>query len=242
MTRLQALGDISIIGIVAVVPQVASALIGTSVHTAAELPPPSLILAANSMIWATVAAVAIYLTYRSGQPLSSIGFRRENPLAVLGAAILATVAIFAAVIFTAILMAGITHASRDTMMAPAREIYGMFGLPSWGTIFTISAAAGLFEEILFRGFLLTRLRVILGGWTPAIILGMVLFAAPHIWEGRWAVVLILPIAMVLSITFLARRSLAAPILAHFLFNFLQLAAMRTLQSRPEWQQILHPGG
>jgi len=67
-----------------------------------------------------------------------------------------------------------------------------------------------------------------------------LFAAPHIWEGPWAVALILPVAVVLSVTFVMTRSLAAPMLTHFLFNFLQLAMIRGLQNLPEWQEILQP--
>jgi membrane protease YdiL (CAAX protease family) len=238
MSRLQAFGDILLITAVLVVPQGAAMLIGRSVHTAAEAPSAGRLLVANSMIWATVALVAIYLTWRSGQPLSSIGFRRENPLAAIGAGLVATIAIYAAVLVTAVTLAILTRASRETMTAPVREILDLLGPPSWLTTFAIAGTAGVFEEIVFRGFLLTRLRVVLGGWTAAVAVGSLLFAVPHIWEGRWAVVLILPVAAVLSITFVLRRSVLAPILAHFLFNFLQLATIRLLQDSPEWQQIL----
>jgi membrane protease YdiL (CAAX protease family) len=236
--RVQALGDILLVVAVLVVPQGAAMLLGRSVHAAAAAPPASRLLVANSMIWATVALVAIYLTWRSGQPLSSIGFRRENPFAAIGAGIVATFAIYAAVLATAVTAAILTRASRETMTAPIREIIDLLGPPSWLAIFAIAGTASVFEEIVFRGFLLTRLRVVLGGWTAAIAVGSLLFAAPHIWEGRWAVVLILPVAAVLSITFVLRRSVIAPILAHFLFNFLQLATIRVLQDSPEWQRIL----
>jgi membrane protease YdiL (CAAX protease family) len=224
---------------VLVLPQAAAMLIGGSVHTAAEPPSASHLLVANSMIWATVALVAIYLTWRSGQPLSSIGFRRENPVAAIGAGIVATIAIYAAVLVTALTVAILTRTSRETMTAPAREILDLLGPPSWLMTFAIAGTAGVFEEIVFRGFLLTRLRVVLGGWTAAIAVGALLFAVPHIWQGRWAVVLILPVAAVLSMTFVLRRSVIAPILAHFLFNFLQLATIRVLQDSPEWQRILN---
>ena len=223
---------------VLVVPQGAAMLIGGSVHTAAEATPVGRLVVANSMIWATVALVAVYLTWRSGQPLSSIGLRRESPLAAIGAALVATIAIYAALLVTAVTVAILTRVSRETMTAPVREIYDLLGRPSWLTIFAIAASAGVFEEIVFRGFLLTRLRVVLGGWTAAIAVGALLFAVPHAWEGRWAVVLILPVAAVLSMTFVLQRSVIAPILAHFLFNFLQLATIRMLQDSPQWQRML----
>jgi len=240
MTRAVAAGDILIVAAVMVVPQVAAAMLRASVHTAAEHPPPERTLAANSMIWATVAALAIYLTYRAGQPMSSIGLRWTNPAAAFGSAILATVTIYACLIATVVVMAGLTRASPQTMAEPAREVYGMFGRPTWGLILGIAGSAGVFEEIVFRGFLLTRLRVLVGSWGVAVVIGSVLFALPHIWEGRWAVALILPVAVVLSITFVRARGLAAPMLAHFLFNFLQLATIRALQDLPEWQEILNP--
>lgn len=241
ITRLQALGDILLVMAVLVVPQAGAMLVGGSVHTAEQTPPISRLLLANSMIWATVTLVAIYLTWRSGQPLSSIGLRKENPFAALGAAIVTTIVIYAAVMVTAVTVAVLTRASQETMTAPAREIYDLLGRPSWGTIIVIAASAGIFEEIVFRGFLLTRLRIVAGSWAPAIAVGSVLFAVPHVWEGRWAIVLILPVAVVLAITFLLRRGVLAPILAHFLFNFLQLATIRLLHDLPEWRQMLESG-
>ncbi len=223
ITRLQALGDILLVAVVLVVPQAAAMLIGRSIHTAPEPVPAGRMLAANSMVWAAVAGVAIYLIHRTGQPLSSIGIRRENAFAAVGAAITSTLAIYAAVLVTALTAAVLTHASRQTMTAPVRQIEELLGPPSWLAIFGIAATAGVFEEIVFRGFLLTRLRVIVGSWGWAVAIGAVLFAVPHVWEGLWAVVLIVPVAVVLSITFIARRGLAAPILAHFLFNFVQLS-------------------
>ncbi len=241
ITRLQALGDILLVAAVLVIPQAAAMLIGSSVHTAPEPVPASRVLVANSMIWAVVAAVALYLTYRSGQPLASIGIRRENPFAAVGAGISSTIAIYAAVLVTALAMAVLVQPSRQTMTAPVRQIEQLLGPPSWPAIFGVAATAAVFEEIVFRGFLLTRLRVIAGNWARAVAIGAVLFAAPHIWEGPWAVVLIVPVAVVLSITFIARRALAAPMVAHFLFNFLQLAAIRAMQGSPAWRQIIEPG-
>jgi membrane protease YdiL (CAAX protease family) len=241
ISRLQALGDILLVMAVLVVPQAGAMLIGSSVHTAEEAPPVGRLLVANSMIWATVTLVAVYLTWRSGQPLSSIGLRRENPFAALGFAMVATIVTYMALMVTAVTVAVLTRASQETMTGPAREIYDLLGRPSWWTIIAIAASAGVFEEIVFRGFLLTRLRVVAGSWTAAIAIGSVLFAVPHAWEGRWAIVLILPVAVVLSITFLLRRGVLAPILAHFLFNFLQLATIRMMQESPEWQRMLEGG-
>ena len=82
--------------------------------------------------------------------------------------------------------------------------------------------------------------MLLGNWTVAIVVGMVLFAILHMWQGPWAILLILPVGLVLSITFVRRRGLAAPMLAHFLFNFLQLAAMRAVYHSEYLEQLMKP--
>lgn len=239
MTRLQALGDLLVVGGLLLVPHIVAGLLGVQWDDRdLESIPPAKILIANALQMGMVAAVAVYLTYRSGQPLSSIGFGRTRFWPTIGTALAATFAMYVTLIIMAVLAAAITRPSYQTMTQPMREITGRLGLPSWGMIFLLAASAGIFEEILFRGFLLTRLRVLLGNWTAAIALGVFVFALPHAWQGWWAVMLILPVALVLSITFVLRRSLAAPMLAHFLFNFVQLGLLRALYNSPYLQQFM----
>lgn len=242
MSPRQALGDLLAIAAVIVIPQLSVLILGVSDALDEANLPPNRVLLANALNWAFVAGAAVYLTYRSGQPLTSIGLRRAQFWPTIGLGAAGVLAMYVAVIFTAGLAALLTGASRETMTAPAREIHSMFGPPSWMMIFLVASTAGLFEEIIFRGFMLTRLRVLTGQWWTAVAAGMVIFAVPHIWQGLWAVMLILPVSLVLSLLFLYSRNLAPAVLAHFLFNFAQLSALRVLYTVPEFRRLIESTG
>lgn len=90
-----------------------------------------------------------------------------------------------------------------------------------------------YEELLFRGFLLTHLRRITRRWWAAVLLSSALFAAIHVGEGvgtqspATAVPLFL-IAILWSGVTIWRRSLIPAILGHALFNMLQVIFLRLL--------------
>ncbi len=93
----------------------------------------------------------------------------------------------------------------------------------WTQLLVLSVWVGLWEELTFRGFLLTRLRRITGAWWAAILLGSALFALPHMAQQVAAAVLpLFVISVVWSVFTVWRRSLLPAIIGHALFNFSQL--------------------
>lgn len=80
---------------------------------------------------------------------------------------------------------------------------------------TASFAAPVFEEIMFRGFLLPSLTRYVPGWTAIIISGLI-FAIAHLSLSE-----ILPLAtlgIILGIVYTRSRNLLAPMLLHSLWN------------------------
>ena len=98
---------------------------------------------------------------------------------------------------------------------------------SLGTIVLLTAVVAFYEELLFRGFVLPRLRLLTGSWWSAILLGAAAFGVLHFYEGAIAVILVMGLAVFLSVLFVWRGSLMAPVVTHFLFNMVQLILLQS---------------
>lgn len=82
---------------------------------------------------------------------------------------------------------------------------------------------GFYEELIFRGFLLPRLRRGAESWVVATLLSTLLFALPHMKDQTWpAIVAISVLGILFSGLTIWRRSLWPGITAHFLFDLSQL--------------------
>lgn len=87
---------------------------------------------------------------------------------------------------------------------------------TWPLVVGISLSAAFAEEVFFRGILQKYLR----WWGQAIV-----FAVPHIYEGVFAVFLILGVGLLFGWVVRKGGGLWTVIAAHFCFNFVQLAAI-----------------
>ncbi|MGF1514284.1 MAG: lysostaphin resistance A-like protein [Elainellaceae cyanobacterium] len=81
--------------------------------------------------------------------------------------------------------------------------------------FTAAVAAPIFEEFLFRGFLLPSLTRYMAVW-PAIALSAFIFAAAHLSVSE--VLPLMVLGMVLGFVYTRSRNLLAPMLLHSLWN------------------------
>lgn len=172
------------------------------------------------------ALVILLYVRRRGQPLSSLGlsWRRwltDSGIGILAAAFVMTVMV-AGSLFVWIVLPDLIPALQESQENIKRVLPPM----TVSTIVWLTVVVSLYEELLFRGFLLTRLRVLTRTWWAAVLLGAVGFAMLHFYQGPVAVLAIVFLSGVLSVVFLWRRSLVAPIVAHFVFNVTQLIMMQ----------------
>ena len=97
------------------------------------------------------------------------------------------------------------------------------------------ATVGVWEELFFRGFLMTRLRRVTGGWIVAVLLSTGVFVALHaLTQAPAALVLIAILSLIMSVVTIWRRSLVPAIVAHTLFDLLQLAGLYFVAG-DQWQ-------
>lgn len=90
------------------------------------------------------------------------------------------------------------------------------------TLGALSLAVGLYEELIFRGFLMTRLRRATGSWMLAVLLSTAVFTLPHAVDQEWiALVPVGILSLCMSLVTIWRRSIIPAIIGHFLFDWVQ---------------------
>lgn len=86
----------------------------------------------------------------------------------------------------------------------------------------VAITVGVYEELLFRGFLMTRLRRGLGSWTASVVISTAVFTSLHgMDQTPAALVLITVLSLVFSAVTIWRRSIVPAIVAHALWDFSQ---------------------
>ena len=82
------------------------------------------------------------------------------------------------------------------------------------------AVVALTEETVFRGYLILRLKTVTGNPFLAVLLSAVIFSIGHGYEGSAGVITVGFMGFVFGLVYLWRQSLAAPIVMHFLQDFI----------------------
>ena len=175
----------------------------------------------DSLLRLALILAAAGLGLASGQPVSHLGWAADDPageaaagavcgvaLAVgLGALSYLVVRRFGARVYTDVVV-------RAILPRDARE---------WPRVLLALAPAVLLEELLFRSLLIGGFAV----YAPPLLLalaGCLLFGAVHAPQGLWGMAGTALAGLVLGLLFLTRGGLVAPLVAHYVFNALQLAA------------------
>lgn len=90
----------------------------------------------------------------------------------------------------------------------------------------LALVIGFYEELLFRGFLMTRLRRALGSWKWAVVLSTAVFVIPHLLDQTMiSVVPITILSVLFSVLTIWRRSILPAIIGHWLFNLSQFLGL-----------------
>lgn len=88
----------------------------------------------------------------------------------------------------------------------------------------VSATAGFCEEAMFRGYLMTRLRLVfkMKNWFWPVLISSIAFGACHLYQGIPNFIVITFYGLMLSLLYIRTRSLWPGIIAHFFLDFINL--------------------
>ncbi|MEP0844001.1 MAG: CPBP family intramembrane metalloprotease [Phycisphaerae bacterium] len=114
----------------------------------------------------------------------------------------------------------------ESKMESAETIKSVFPDMTLPVAVLFMGFVALWEEVAFRGFLLTRLQVALKRWWLSVPAGALLFGLGHVWQGPVAAVQTVLLGLVLGLLFLWRRNLVPCVVLHAINNTLALLLLR----------------
>ena len=173
-------------------------------------------LMAQLVMWALlVAVVAITLKWEK-RPLSSLGVRRFGGWSLFWGLIAAAALIYGVVPLATGLLA-VTGLSGFE-----QGLSEVLALPQWLRVVAV-ATGGIVEEVLFRGYAITRLEALTGSQVFAAVFSVLVFALAHwpLW-GTGPVLTFVLSGGFLAAWFLWRRDLVANIVAHVVVDSMGL--------------------
>jgi membrane protease YdiL (CAAX protease family) len=184
----------------------------------------SFVFTAAATIFRDIGLVSLILFFlwRNGENVERIGwsFRRAGREAALGAALFIPFVFGAALLERGLLRFGLSRPATPTPSFLAASGGAEFLLAA-----VLVAVVAVTEETIFRGYLLLRFQTLLRGPALAVLLSSVIFSLEHGYEGSAGLVTVGVMGAVLAVIYLWRRSLVAPIVMHFLQDFLSIVLL-----------------
>ncbi|MDA8186692.1 MAG: type II CAAX endopeptidase family protein [Dehalococcoidales bacterium] len=187
----------------------------------------SFVLVAVATILRDLALVSLILLFlwRNGEPIGRIGWTFENGWKdiVLGVVLFIPLFFGAGLLESAFRAAGLSAPSTPLPSFLTAKGYSEFILA-----FVLVVVVALAEETIFRGYLILRFRNIAQSVPAAIILSAVIFSLGHGYEGSAGIATVGLMGVALAIVYVWRRSLVAPIVMHFLQDFIGIVLLPLL--------------
>ena len=165
-------------------------------------------LIAQLVMWALLVAIVVITLKCERQPLSSLGVRTPAGSSLFWGLIAA-----AALIYGVVPLATALVAVSD-LPGFEQGLSEVLALPLWLRVVAV-ATGGVVEEVLFRGYAITRLEAVTGSQIFAAAFSVLVFALAHwpLW-GPGPVLTFVLSGGFLAAWFLWRRDLVANIVAH----------------------------
>jgi len=187
----------------------------------------SFVIVAFASILRDLALVSLILffVWRNNEPVTWIGWTLKNSRKeiVLG------IVLFIPLTFgTGLLENGLRAMGLSIPSTPLPSFLAARGMAEFLLAFVLVVIVALAEETIFRGYLILRLKAVTAKPTAAVLLSAVIFSLGHGYEGSAGVVTVGVMGLVFALVYMWRQSLVAPIVMHFLQDFIGIVFLPLL--------------
>jgi membrane protease YdiL (CAAX protease family) len=166
--------------------------------------------------------LVLFFIWRNGEPLMAVGLTARNfwREAALGAVLF--IPLFLA---TSAIEVFFEKAGLSTPSVPLPLFTEEKGAVEFVLAFLLVAVVALCEESIFRGYMILRFRNITSSAPAAVLLSSLIFSLGHGYEGTAGVATVGVMGIVFALVYLWRKNLAAPIVMHFLNDFIVIVML-----------------
>jgi membrane protease YdiL (CAAX protease family) len=172
-------------------------------------------------------SLILFFLWRNGESVTWIGWRPENMWKEIGLGIgLYIPFVLGAGVFERVLrVAGLSIPS-----TPLPSFMVAKGMGEFFLALVLVAVVAMAEETIFRGYLMLRLKAITASPAAAALVSAALFSLGHGYEGSAGVLTVGVMGIVFAFVYMWRQSLVAPMVMHFLQDFIGIVLVPLLKS------------
>jgi membrane protease YdiL (CAAX protease family) len=173
----------------------------------------------------SLVSLILFFIWRNGESVNNIGWTFKNVWKEIGLGI----GLFIPFFFTAGLFeSALRLAGFSAPSTPLPSFMAARGPAESLLAIVLVTVVALAEETIFRGYLILRLKAITGSPAAAALLSAAIFSLGHGYEGSAGVVTVGVMGVVFAFLYLWRQSLVAPIVIHFLQDFISIVLVPLL--------------
>jgi membrane protease YdiL (CAAX protease family) len=166
-----------------------------------------------------------FFAWKNGEGWERFGWtgRHAGGELVMGVWLFALMFLAASLVERALSFAGISLPVKSLPAFLTPRSPGAYALA-----FLLVVIAAVSEEVIFRGYLIGRLAAVTRSRSSAVLLSTLIFASGHGYEGAFGVIAVFLMGLALSMVYIWRKSLVAPMVMHFLQDFLGIFVLPLL--------------
>lgn len=180
---------------------------------------------ANTLPGIATLAIIYGLMAARRQPARTLGLTVPSWPAAAAAVAAGLPACYAALMASGFLYMLVSGQTLESTIEERQALIDFMPAFSMETVFLISIFPGVFEEILFRGFLLPRLCRLFRSTLLAVLVSSVVFGTLHGYQGTMAMFQTATLGMVFAGMAVLTRSIWPAVVVHAMFNGLNLWLM-----------------
>lgn len=173
----------------------------------------------------SLVALIFFFLWRNGESIHVVGWKFKHPWndVALGIGLFMPFALSIGLIESVLRLTGFSVPSKTlpsflTAKGPAQYLLAVF----------LVGIVAFAEETIFRGYLMLRLKALTASPALAVLISAAVFSIGHGYEGSSGVITVGVMGLFLALIYLWRQSLLAPMVMHFLQDFLGIVLLPLL--------------